>query len=106
MDDFCAAWYTRSMSAVPTNRNAFFRHLILCGALALCLSVLAGCITDAPGQSAASPSASEASVGPNALRDQSASGPSVPAGCTREWSAAAMDSVLDCPDIRPPNKPK
>ena len=29
--------------------------------------------------------------------------PGVPVGCTREWSPAAGDSVLNCPDLPPPS---
>lgn len=39
---------------------------------------------------------------PSALRDESVPGNGIPKGCTREWSSTANDSLLYCPDIRPP----
>jgi hypothetical protein len=46
--------------------------------------------------------ASTATTEPNALRDQPVPYNGIPRGCTREWSPAANDSLLYCPDIRPP----
>lgn len=36
-------------------------------------------------------------------REQPAERPGVPRGCSLEWSAAARDSVLNCPDVLPPS---
>jgi hypothetical protein len=74
-------------------------------AMALFLAWLGGCVLD---PASGSGTAADPSSGSNALRDQSPAqpqAPGVPRGCTRVYSAAAMDSVLNCPDIRPP-KPK
>ncbi len=39
-------------------------------------------------------------TGSKALRDAPADG--IPQGCSLQWSSTAHDSLLYCPDIRPP----
>jgi len=71
-------------------------------ALAFCLGTFCGCLVDQnPGsESSAGDGYRESGV----LRGKSASeGSSAPLACSRKWNAAALDSVLYCPDPRPPN---
>jgi hypothetical protein len=63
----------------------------ICG-LTACMATDAG---DAPPTEAAEPAP--------ALQEKATGKPGVPAGCTREWSGAARDSVLNCPDVLPPS---
>lgn len=51
---------------------------------------------------AAGPRADEAPAPAQALQESPSRNDGVPPGCTREWSPAAADSVLNCPDLRPP----
>ena len=66
---------------------------------ALCLG---GCLLDNEGKAAAPAQGIPADQNANALQEQTPQRPGVPRGCTLEWSSAAKDSVLNCPDIRPP----
>lgn len=69
-------------------------------AFVLCLNICGGCLMQPSSESAdASP---RVTTEPKALRDQSAPDNGIPKGCTRQWSQAANDSLLFCPDIRPP----
>jgi hypothetical protein len=64
---------------------------------------LGGCLLDAPASDAsAAATATAPTMETNAQQDQAQTSSRVPKGCTLEWSAAAMDSVIYCPDIRPP----
>jgi hypothetical protein len=47
--------------------------------------------------------AGDAATSTPALQEKSSGSPGVPAGCAREWSNAARDSVLKCPDVLPPS---
>ncbi|HKP97445.1 MAG TPA: hypothetical protein VJ385_16995 [Fibrobacteria bacterium] len=90
----------------PPRPRGIAKRLALSAAFAFCAGVCGGCLMDpASADGQAAPAESDASAEPTALRDQSASVPGVPRGCSREWSATAMDSVLYCPDVRPP-KPR
>ena len=64
-----------------------------------------GCLMDGSASAEKSPAAQETEVGSKSLRDQTSSGSradGVPEGCRLEWSSTAHDSVVFCPDIRPP----
>jgi hypothetical protein len=63
----------------------------LCG-LTACMETDAG----------SGPPADAATATP-ALQEKAVGKPGVPVGCTREWSNAARDSVLNCPDVAPPS---
>lgn len=73
-----------------------FRRLAAWTALAAACG-LAACM----GADATGPGPDEAS-GAQTLQTKPPARPGVPEGCTREWSEAARDSVLNCPDIPPP----
>ncbi|MDB5050833.1 MAG: hypothetical protein JWO30_3904 [Fibrobacteres bacterium] len=94
------------MSVTQRYRNGIAKRLARAAAFAFCLGVC-GCLMDSPsdGSADAAATATDPGVGPKALRDQSAPDTGIPRGCTREWNQAAMDSLLYCPDVRPP-KPR
>lgn len=72
------------------------RLACLCAAIV----VLFGCISDPADGEAPAATESDAT---NALSDQSKDRPGVPRGCEMVWSPASRDSVVNCPDIRPPS---
>lgn len=66
--------------------------------------VLGGCLLSPADDHATAPAAAaKEDQSANALRDQAPLRPGVPRGCSLEWDVAAKDSVLNCPDIRPPS---
>ncbi len=100
LDAFRAGCYTRIMT-VPSRYNpGIASRLTKYAAFVFCLNFCAGCLMQPSSQSAdVSP---RMTTEPNALRDQSAPDNGIPKGCTREWDQSANDSLLFCPDIRPP----
>lgn len=76
-------------------RSPLIRPIVgaACAALAL---ACAGCLLDARDAKDPEP-AVQAKTGGN---------PGVPLGCWRVWSTVAMDSVLYCPDPKPPSPKK
>jgi hypothetical protein len=86
--------------------HSVLKSLAVTGAIALGAAALGGCLTDAP-VSDPSATATDPTLETNAQQDQAQPQPSsrVPKGCALEWSQAAMDSVIYCPDIAPP-KPR
>lgn len=80
-------------------------NFLAASAIFVALGMCGGCLMD-PSAREGAPAAAASADQSKSLRDAPATGNTgVPVGCSREWSDAAMDSVLDCPDIRPP-KPK
>ena len=74
-------------------------------AAAFCAAfVLVGCLLSPAEEHATAPAASQTEdQNAKALRDQAPLRPGVPRGCSLEWDVAVKDSVLNCPDIRPPS---
>ncbi|MEO7424614.1 MAG: hypothetical protein ABI036_05460 [Fibrobacteria bacterium] len=77
------------------------KRLALSCALAMGMSMFAGCLMNpsetednAPTGASVSEPAAKAGTAPK-------SGSTDPDGCGREWSATAMEWVVICPDIRP-----
>jgi|GEM_PF-4039315 len=71
-------------------------------AILVSLGMCGGCLMEPSTQDGNPVSSSTADPG-KALRDAPAPGNSgVPVGCSRIWNEASSDSVLYCPDIRPP----
>lgn len=71
----------------------------------LALAAVCG-FTACMGTDAGNGPSDDAAASTPALQEKSASSPGipgVPSGCTREWSNAARDSVLNCPDVLPPS---
>ena len=77
-------------------RTPFAKRL----ACACAAVVLIGCVTGASDDKAPAQSKTDAA---NTLVDQPQDRPGVPHGCTMVWSPTARDSVVNCPDIRPPS---
>jgi hypothetical protein len=90
------------MSVTCRYRPGIAGRLSLYATLTFCLGIFGGCLMQPAPETSEVPTAT---TQPNALRDQSLPDNGVPKGCTREWSPAANDSLLYCPDIRPP-KPR
>lgn len=69
--------------------------------LAISLGAFGGCLVD---QESGGETEAAGVNGPSALRDKSTSGEKGAPGlaCSQVWNAVAMDSVLYCPDPRPP----
>lgn len=85
-------------------RNRIAKRLASATAIACCAAFAGGCVMDAPSQASAAeaPALVDPGLGAKTSPNQTAPENGIPRGCTREWSASAMDSVLYCPDIRPP----
>lgn len=90
------------MSVTCRYRPGIAGRLSLYATLILCLGAFGGCLVQPAVETT---EVTTAKTEPNSLRDQSVSNNGIPKGCTREWSPAANDSLLYCPDIRPP-KPR
>jgi hypothetical protein len=87
----------------PGTHLSGIKRMAASAALAFGVVALGGCLPDEPAsEAAATAPASDPSLETNAKQDRTPSSTGVPKGCAREWSAAAMDSVLYCPDIPPP----
>lgn len=67
------------------------------------LAAACGLIACVDAGSAAAPRSEDDPAPAHALQEGSARPTGVPPGCTREWNYAIADSVLNCPDIRPPS---
>jgi hypothetical protein len=72
--------------------------------LAVSAAAWQGCLMDPASGAESRPTSADPDAGAKILPVK----PSLPAdglplGCSREWSPAVHDSVLYCPDIRPPN---
>ncbi len=75
-----------------------FRRMALCLVLPAALALIA-CADSIAGSDPAPDESGTAQVS----REEPAGKPGVPRGCTLEWSVAARDSVLNCPDVPPPS---
>ena len=86
-----------------TNHPKTFKMRIRAAGLGLAaigsLCFLAGCMQP---DAAIGPKTDVGDSAPG-LQEKAAGKPGVPYGCTREWSVAAGDSVLYCPDVLPPS---
>jgi hypothetical protein len=83
----------------PTQKtSAGFRRLAPWSFLAA-LCALTACMGTDAGNGPPAVDAGAAQVS----QEKPAGRPGVPAGCTLEWSVAARDSVLNCPDVPPPS---
>jgi hypothetical protein len=77
-------------------------RFILIFGLIITASIFGGCLMDGTETNPADAKAKDITQ-PSALRDNATQArPGVPAGCSKEWNANSQDSVLFCPDIRPP----
>jgi hypothetical protein len=94
------------MTVTPRYLSGIAKRVLTSTLLVAALGMWGGCLMDPSARGAeetADPAVSDPNAGPKALRDQSeAPSNGVPQGCSLAWSDAARDSVLFCPDIRPP----
>jgi hypothetical protein len=84
--------------------HGFARNLAASGLIAAALGCWTGCVLDSAADGKTTDTeAAGSEVGTKILQTPSdAPVNGLPKGCTREWSAAAHDSVVFCADIRPP----
>lgn len=92
------------MSTSRSGFKEFTRNLAASGMIAAALGCWTGCVLDSDANAKnAGPEASGSEAAATLPQNQSDTPVNgVPRGCTREWSATAHDSVVFCPDIRPP----
>lgn len=97
MDARAAAPYDDRMQGHrDDSRSKTYRRLgATAAALALC-----GCLLAPIEKASPAPEATDAA---RAQSETAPERPGVPRGCTLEWSSVARDSVLNCPDVRPPS---
>ncbi|MEO6097737.1 MAG: hypothetical protein ABIW76_19620 [Fibrobacteria bacterium] len=74
------------------------------GLIAAALGCWTGCVLDSASDGkSAGPEATGSESATTTLKTRSPEPVNgVPMGCTREWSSTAHDSVIFCPDLRPP----
>jgi hypothetical protein len=93
------------MSVHRSGFKAFASNLAVSGLVAAALGCWTGCIME-PAETMGLNAKTETTgsdintQGQEKPTDASVNG--IPRGCSREWSAAAHDSVVFCADIRPP----
>lgn len=93
-------WYTVSMWVTRRYLSILSKRPIMGSALSLSLLLCGGCLME-PGSVGVEPS--EMDSGAKSLRDQSSVNPAgSTGGCAKVWSDAKMDSVVFCPDPKPP----
>jgi hypothetical protein len=81
-----------------------FEQIALGLLVATPLFILVGCLLEPTQATSIHDQGQSTTDQPTALRDKTPIGrPGDPVGCFREWDGIAQDSVLNCPDIRPPN---
>jgi hypothetical protein len=79
------------------------KRIALAFLLAVSASAWQGCVMDSSsGSEFQSPAADPGTGAKTLLENPSDPSDGIPHGCSREWSSSVHDSVLYCPDIRPP----
>ncbi|MDB5105505.1 MAG: hypothetical protein JWP91_3194 [Fibrobacteres bacterium] len=92
------------MPVTPQFRKGLIGRIAVTAGLLMSLGMWGGCLMDPSSDDSGVSTEADPASGSKALRDQSpVQADGVPRGCTREWSETARDSVLFCPDIRPPS---
>jgi hypothetical protein len=71
--------------------------------LAVSAAAWQGCLMDPASGSEPRPAATDPDAGAKTLQEKpSLPANGIPLGCSRQWSSTVHDSVMFCPDIRPP----
>ena len=68
--------------------------------LLLAMTLLTACMLEPASEPELPAASAQSSAEISSKKDSGI--PGVPAGCTRVYSPAKADSVLDCPEVRPP----
>jgi hypothetical protein len=107
MDGRNAGCYTRDMQVTYRFHNPIAKRIALSLLLAVSAAAWQGCLMDpASGPESQSPAADPGAGAKTLQETPPIPADGVPRGCSRQWSSTAHDSVLYCPDPRPPKPEK
>lgn len=90
-----------SLSVTSRLRSPIANRIAFTFILTIAAAAWQGCVMDADKGSQSAKSDPEA--GAKTLQEKPlAPSDGIPLGCSRQWSSTAHDSVMFCPDLRPP----